>query len=69
MKETTDIWLASFIRMKGHNVADFEVISKNKAKFKFEVSDEEWRKLKMAFDVSDISKIKLHQIALKDLIH
>lgn len=69
VRSTTDIWFSSFLRMKGHDVKNFEVFSKNKGKFYFDVPEDEWKELRLAFDSSDISKIKLHQIALRDLLH
>ena len=68
VRSTTDIWFSSFLRMRGHGVTNFEVFSKNKGKFFFEIPEDVWKELRLAFDSSDISKIKLHQIALKDLL-
>lgn len=69
VKLTTDIWFASFLKLKGHKVKNFDVMTKSKGRFHFEISEEEWKKLKLEFDASDISKIKMHQIALKDMLH
>jgi len=69
LKSTTDIWFGSFLRMKGFNVKNYEVISKGRGKYFFDVEMELWKQLKLEFDSSEISKLKLHQIALKDLLH
>ena len=69
MKETTDIWLASFLRMKGHRVHDYQKIKPNRVRFMFDIPEDEWKRLKLEFDKSEISDIKHHQTALIDLAH
>ena len=69
IKATTDMWFASFMKLKGNQVVNFDVLPKSKGRFYFNVSEDEWKKLKLEFDASDISKIKMHQIALKDMLH
>jgi len=68
-RSTTDIWFASFLRLNGHKVSDYEIISRNRGKFVFDLGEERWKELRLKFDSSEISDIKLHQIALKDLLH
>ena len=68
-RSTTDIWFASFLRLNGHKVTNYEIISKNKGKFIFNLCEDSWKELRLKFDSSEISDIKLHQIALKDLLH
>jgi hypothetical protein len=69
VKVTTDIWFASFLKLKEYQVINFDVLPKSKGRFYFNISDEDWKKLKLEFDASAISKIKMHQIALKDMLH
>jgi hypothetical protein len=67
--ETTDIWFASFLKLKGYKLVDFTLIGKGKGKYKFDISSVDWKKEKMEFIVSDISKIKQHMEELKDLLY
>lgn len=69
LKATSDIWFASFLKLQGFEVNNYEIMSKNKGKFFFIIEDDNWKKLKLRFDKSEISKIKLHQIALRDLLY
>lgn len=68
-KTTTDIWFSAFLKMKGYPVVNFDVLPKSKGRFHFNIQDEDWKKMKLEFDASDISKIKMNQIALKDMLH
>jgi hypothetical protein len=69
MKGTTDIWLASFLMLQGHSVDNFDVIDKHKGKYYFNLTDEEWETVKMEFHNSDISKVKMYHVSLKDLLY
>lgn len=69
MKESTDIWFCSYLKMKGHHIKDYTVISSNKGRFFFDMTEAEWKKMKLEFDSSEIGRMKLEQIALKDLLH
>lgn len=69
VKVTTDIWFASYLKMKGYPVVNFDVLPKSKGRFHFNIKEEDWKKMKLDFDASDISKIKMNQIALKDMLH
>lgn len=69
MKATTDIWLASFLMLQGHTVSDFETIGKGKGKYFFKMSEDDWSSIKMDFHNSEVSKIKMNQISLKDLLY
>jgi len=67
--KTSDIFFAAFLRLKGYSVKDFEVISRGRGKFIFDISEDEWKACKLEFMKSDINKIKLHQEELKDLLY
>ena len=69
MKSTSDIWFASFLKMEGYEIKDVTVVTKNKGRFTFDISEEEWIKLKIKCDKSEVSKIKAMQTSLKDLLH
>ena len=71
-KSTRDIWFAVFLRMKGFEVKNFEVIkkgTKGTGRFFFDISDEEWRSLKIECQNSDIQSIKAHMTSLKDMLY
>ena len=67
--KTTDIWFAAFLRLKGYEITDYNVLSRGKGKFFFDISPSDWKEMKIEFSNSIISGIKLHQIALKDLLY
>ena len=67
--KTSDIWFASFLKLKGFEIIDYEVIHKAKGRYKFNISEDEWKELKMQFEGSDASKLKMIQISLKDLLY
>ena len=70
MKETTDIWFATYIiEIKGIQLQDYTIISRGRGKFKFEINDEDFKKLKLEFVNSEASKIKQGQERLKDLLY
>lgn len=69
MKETTDLFFAAFLKFKGYEISDYQVLSRGKAKYKFDISDDEYKKLKLEFIKSDISKIKQIMEELKDLAY
>jgi hypothetical protein len=69
MKNTTDLWFASFlVELKGYAVINFENTSKNRGRFFFQIDDATWHKLKLEFNNSDLAKIKQGQEKLKDLV-
>ena len=67
--DTTDIWFVSFLRMNGYNIHSFDVLPKSKSRFYFEMTEEEWKKMKLEFNRSTVSDIKMQLIALKDMLH
>lgn len=69
LKSTTDIWFASYVMLFGHEVRDYEIMNRNKGKFLFDISDADWKQLRLKFSTSDVSRIKMNQIILKDLLH
>jgi hypothetical protein len=69
MKKTTDVWFASFIKLNGFKVVDFEIIEKGKGRFIFDLTEEQWKELRIKFSNSDISKIKQIMGELKDLLY
>jgi hypothetical protein len=69
MRYTTDIWFAMFLKMEGYSIVKYDILSKNKGKFYFDISMEDWMELKLKCDKSTISEMKAIQTSLKDLLH
>ena len=69
MKGSTDIWFTSFLLSKGYSVTDFELLAKHKGNYKFNISDEDWKKLKLEYISSDIKKLEELHKQLKDLLY
>jgi hypothetical protein len=65
--KTTDIWFASFLKFKEYSLIDYEVIARGKAKYHFDISDEDWKKMKLEYLNSDLSKLKQIMEEIKDL--
>lgn len=51
--ETKNIKLVAYLRLKGRHPDKVDKISRGKAKYLFEMSQEEWAKLKQDFDRSE----------------
>ena len=70
MIESTDIWFATYIiEVKGIPLADYSVLSRGKGKFKFDITPEQLKSLKLDFINSETSKVKQGQERLKDLLY
>jgi len=67
MKSSQDVWFISFLKMQGREIHHYEVISRGKVKCYFEIEDEEWKRLKLEFNKSEISKYKSIIESIKDL--
>ena len=66
-RNTTDIWLASFLKLKGFELYDFEVLRPRKVKYYFKITDSDYKKMKMSFLNHDIGSLKIIMEELKDL--
>jgi len=69
MKKITDLWFASYLRSKGFELVDFELKHRGKGIYIFEISDEEYKKLRIEFFKSEVSKVKQIMEELKDLVY
>jgi len=67
--KTTDIWFASFLQLRGYTVGNFEMVSRGRGCFDFDLNPEEWKEMRLEFNSSEISKIKQIQLSLKDLLY
>lgn len=69
MKYTTDLWFSSFLLLKNIKIDKYEVISRGKGKYFFNLSDEDWQKYKLEFNNSEVVKYKSTFEQLKDLVY
>lgn len=67
MKTSTDVWFIAFLMSLGHQIKDYTVVTRGKVQCRFDLSDEEWQKLKLEFNNSDIIKYKGLIEQIKDL--
>lgn len=67
LKKTTDVWFAAFLMKQGHKVASYDVIQRGKVRCHFALSEQEWQKMKLEFNNSEIIKFKALIDQLKDL--
>ena len=67
--KTTDLWFASFLIFKKFKLSAYNVISRGKGEFFFQMTEEEWKKMKLEFNSSDLSVIKQTIDQLKDLCY
>ncbi len=69
MKTSTDLFFCAFLKLKGIEMASYEVLQRGKISCSFELSDNQWKSLKLEFNNSDHSKIKQYIENLKDLAY
>jgi hypothetical protein len=69
MKWSSDIWFCAFLVHNGLEVKDFQLIAKGKARYGFDISDEDWKLLKLEFSKAEIAKYKAIFEKLKDLLY
>lgn len=67
MKFTTDIWFAAFLLSKSYVIKTYDVISKNRVKCNFEISESTWQELKLEYSNSEVAKIRTLVEKVKDL--
>lgn len=67
LKSSTDLWFCAFLKKKGHKLVTYDVISRGKGRFYFDLDDATWKDLKLEFNNSDLSEIKQNVESFKDL--
>jgi len=67
LRDTTDIWFAAYLKFRGYDLHDYEVIRPGKSKFILSISPDDWKAMKLEFMRHDISKLKQIMEELKDL--
>jgi len=68
MKGLTDLWFAAFLKIKGYKLSNFEAVGPKKIRFFFEISEEDYKKERVAFFKSEYSQYKQVIEELKDLV-
>jgi hypothetical protein len=67
--KTRDLWFYAFLRIRGYPVCDYtKPEDSNKSDFIFDIPNEDWKKLKLEFNKSELSKGKWYIEEAKDLI-
>jgi uncharacterized protein YicC (UPF0701 family) len=69
MKSTTDVWFIAFLMNNGYKISKYDVINRGKVKCFFDIEDDEWKKVKLDFNQSDIIKFKGLIEQIKDLAY
>lgn len=67
IKNTTDIWFAAFLMMRGEKLANYSVISRGKVSCIFNLTEEQWQKYKIEFNNSEFVEFKTKVEQIKDL--
>ena len=67
MPSTTDIWFAAFLRVKGKEIAKYDVVRRGKGVYYFNLNDAEWREFKLEFSQSPECRYKEWVEKVKDL--
>jgi len=68
-KKITDVWFSAYLKYRNFKLINYEVIKRGKARFEFEISSAEYKKMKIEFADSEISKIRSQIEELKNLCY
>jgi len=68
-KDTKNIKFVAYLRFKNIQISKIERIARGKARYWFDLSEEEWLKLKLQFDNSPEFKYAQCLDAVVDLAH
>jgi len=66
-KSSTDVWFIAFLMNKGFKIKSYTVLHNHKVKCFFDIKEEEWQKLKLEFNNSELVKFKGLIDQIKDL--
>jgi len=67
MKATTDLWFSAWLQHKGYKLTKYDIINRGRARYYFNLTEDEWKQEKLEFNNSDLSKFKIILESLKDL--
>ena len=68
MKFTTDLWFAVFLIISNVKLNSFENIDARRGRFFFEISDNDWRDMKVKYLRSQVKLIREKMEELKSLV-
>lgn len=68
-KDTKNIKFVAYLRFKGHEILKIERIARGKARYWFDLTEDEWVNLKLEFDRSNECKYAQCLDAVVDLAH
>jgi len=68
-KDTKNIKFVAYLRFKGYEISKVERIARGKARYHFELTENEWLHLKLQFDKSQECKYAQCLDAVVDLAH
>lgn len=69
MKSTQDVWFCAFLIKNKYEIEKYDVIGRGKIKAYFNITDNEWQKMKLEFSKSELSEFKNIIDKLKDLAY
>lgn len=67
IKSSTDVWFCAFLMSNNYKIAQYSVVGRGKVRCDFDITEEEWKKLKIDFNNSEIIKFKSYIDQIKDL--
>lgn len=67
MKQTNDVWFMAFLTKRGHKFKEYFRSADKKVTLKFDISDDEWKKLRVEFYHSELAEYKRLVRQFKDL--
>ncbi len=67
LKKATDVWFCAFVINKGHSIKKYDVLSRGKVCCYFEITEDEWKSLKLEFNNSELINFKGIINNIKDL--
>lgn len=67
--ETSDIWFAGYLKFKGVKLVEYSILSKNRGRYRFDISKADYHKCKIEFLESELESYKRSVESIKDLLH
>ena len=69
LKNSTDIWFCAYLQLQGIKLAKYDVEGRGKVRCYYDVTDDEWKQLRLDFNNSDVSRYKTAVESIKDLAY
>lgn len=67
LKSSTDVFFSAYILSKNIKLAKYEVIDRGRVRCYFDLTEDQWKQLKIDFNNSEISDVKQYIAKIKDL--